>query len=169
MASVTTSASPRLMDRNRSASGTAHSRWSQGSYDGVKCSATIAGSSSSFSLSRTSNRRARSGKRWQKLNRASMNTMFFVRITRWATLVGSSSRIRSASLSRSGTEPIHVGLRCSIVTCAASGAMAGTRVTAVAPLPTTTTRRPAYSRCSGQNCGCTTSPANDSMPGKSGV
>ena len=36
-------------------------------------------------------------------------------------------------------------------------AIAGTRVTAVAPLPMITTRLPAYSRSSGQNCGCTTS------------
>ncbi len=134
----------------------------------MKCSATVA-ASSSFSFIRVSNLRARSGKRWQKLNRASMNTMFLVRITRCATLVGSLSRSLSATASRSGTEPIQVGLRCSIVTCAAVGAMAGTRVTAVAPLPMTTTRLPAYSRCSGQNCGCTTSPANVSIPGSSGV
>jgi hypothetical protein len=36
-----------------------------------------------------------------------------------------------------------VGERCSIVTWAALAAIAGTRVTAVAPLPMTTTRLPA--------------------------
>ena len=48
----------------------------------------------------------------------------------------------SAILSLAGTRPIHVGERCSIVTCAARSAIDGTSVTAVAPLPMTTTRKP---------------------------
>ena len=39
-----------------------------------------------------------------------------------------------------------------MVTCAALGAIAGTSVTAVAPLPITTTFLPLYSRSSGQCC-----------------
>ena len=38
---------------------------------------------------------------------------------------------------------MYVGQRCSIVTCAACFASSGTSVTAVAPLPITTTRLPA--------------------------
>jgi hypothetical protein len=45
--------------------------------------------------------------------------------------------------SAAGTEITYVGERCSIVTCAASFARVGTNVTAVAPLPITTTRLPA--------------------------
>jgi hypothetical protein len=37
---------------------------------------------------------------------------------------------------------MYVGERCSIVTCAARSVSAGTSVTAVAPLPITTTRLP---------------------------
>ena len=58
-------------------------------------------------------------------------------------LGGSVARSRSATLSSPGIAPIHDGLRWSIVTWAASAAIAGTRVTAVAPLPMTTTRLPA--------------------------
>jgi hypothetical protein len=43
----------------------------------------------------------------------------------------------------SGTETTYVGERWSIVTCAAVSAIAGMSVTAVAPLPMTTTRLPA--------------------------
>ena len=41
-------------------------------------------------------------------------------------------------------------------------------VTAVAPLPITTTRRPETSRPSGQACGCTIVPTKSSRPAKSG-
>ena len=41
-----------------------------------------------------------------------------------------------------GTEKTYDGERCSIVTCSAVPAMDGTRVTAVAPLPMTTTFLP---------------------------
>ena len=95
--------------------------------------------------------------------------MFFDRMTRWASRGGSFARNVSASLSRPGIAPIQLGLRWSIVTCAARSAIAGTSVTAVAPLPMTTTRWSSYARSSGQNCGCTTSPAKSSMPGNSGV
>ena len=44
------------------------------------------------------------------------------------------------------------------MTSAPASARAGTRVTAVAPLPTTATRRPRTSRSSGQSCGWTTRP-----------
>ena len=46
-------------------------------------------------------------------------------------------------------------------------ASAGTIVTAVAPDPMTTTRRPATSRSAGQNCGWTIAPEKASCPGKS--
>ena len=42
----------------------------------------------------------------------------------------------------SGTETMYVGERWSIVTCAARLESSGTSVTAVAPLPITTTRLP---------------------------
>jgi hypothetical protein len=42
-----------------------------------------------------------------------------------------------------GRAPIQVGVRWSMVTCAAFSAIAGTIVTAVAPEPITTTRFPA--------------------------
>ena len=67
-----------------------------------------------------------------------------------------------------GTVRTYDGERCTIVTWAATGARAGTIVTAVAPLPITTTCRPVQSRSSGQACGCTMRPANRSAPGKSG-
>src|SRR4051794_33823367 len=66
---------------------------------------------------------------------------FFHRARPWAVRVGSSRPSPSVTGSRLGTLAIHVGVRCSIVTCAAVAASAGTRVTAVAPLPITTTRR----------------------------
>ncbi len=56
-----------------------------------------------------------------------------------------------------------------MVTVAACAAIAGTSVTAVAPLPITTTRWPVRSRSSGQCCGWTTRPAKLSRPGQSGV
>ena len=46
---------------------------------------------------------------------------------------------------------------------------AGTIVTAVAPEPSTTTRRPAKSRSVGHCCGWTISPPKVSSPGRSGV
>ena len=56
-----------------------------------------------------------------------------------------------------------------MVTCAApESAIAGTSVTAVAPLPITTTFLPLWSMSSVHFCGWTTSPLNRSMPGKSG-
>ncbi len=55
-----------------------------------------------------------------------------------------------------------------MVTWAAERASAGTRVTAVAPLPMTTILFPETSRFSGQACGCTMVPAKSSMPLKSG-
>ena len=61
-----------------------------------------------------------------------------------------------------------MGERCSMVTCAASGAIAGTSVTAVAPLPITTTFLPDQSRSAGQCCGCTIVPRNSEAPAKSG-
>ena len=64
---------------------------------------------------------------------------------------------------------MYVGERCNMVTWAAVVAIAGTSVTAVAPLPITTTRLPAYSKSSGHFCGCTIQPAKRSVPGKSGV
>ena len=57
----------------------------------------------------------------------------------------SDTRPRSfiASGSAAGTDAMYVGDRCSIVTCSAVFAGFGSRVTAVAPLPITTTRLPA--------------------------
>ena len=55
-----------------------------------------------------------------------------------------------------------------MVTCAAVSASPGTSVTAVAPLPITTTRRPEWSRSAGQCCGWTIRPAKSSRPAKAG-
>ena len=111
------------------------------------------------------NARAAAGRRRQNWYTAMLNRMFLARMTRWASPAGRSRRSASARRSRPGTALIHVGERCSMVTPAAVRAMAGTRVTAVAPLPTTSTRRPVQSRSSGQNCGCTTRPPKSSRPG----
>ncbi len=57
----------------------------------------------------------------------------------------SSDRKRPSAceiLSNAGRENTYDGERCSMVTCAASPAIVGTRVTAVAPLPITTTFLP---------------------------
>ena len=51
--------------------------------------------------------------------------------------------MRLASASSDGRATTQVGERCSMVTCAAVLASSGTSVTAVAPLPMTTTRLPA--------------------------
>ncbi|CAJ0692434.1 hypothetical protein LMG19089_01001 [Ralstonia edaphis] len=64
---------------------------------------------------------------------------------------------------------MYVGERCSIVTCCAVPAIAGTSVTAVAPLPITTTRLPAYDRSFGQCCGWTMRPWNVSISGHVGA
>ena len=97
------------------------------------------------------------------------NAVFFFRVIEYASLSGSTLRNPLAIASTSGPAATYVGERCSIVTCAASPAIAGTRVTAVAPEPITTTRFPVKSRSSGQACGCTTWPSNRSRPGNSGV
>jgi hypothetical protein len=75
------------------------------------------------------------------------------RMTALAAPAGSSRRSDFARPSSDGRDSIQVGERCSIVTFAALCASAGTSVTAVAPLPMTTTRRPATSRSSGHCCG----------------
>ena len=55
-----------------------------------------------------------------------------------------------------------------MVTWAAERARAGTRVTAVAPLPITTIRFPVTSMSSGHACGCTMVPEKSVMPSKAG-
>ena len=70
--------------------------------------------------------------------------MFFCRVEP----VGEPARAASGaggwpSSSRLGPAAIQVGVRWSMVTCAALSAIAGTIVTAVAPEPITTTRLPA--------------------------
>ena len=53
-----------------------------------------------------------------------------------------------------------------MVTWAPCAAKAGTKVTAVAPLPITTTRRPVTSRSSGHCWGCTIVPVKSALPGE---
>ena len=89
-----------------------------------------------------------------------MVRMFFHRTSRCAARAGSRLRIARATGSRPGRLITYDGERCSIVTWAASGAIAGTRVTAVAPLPITTTFLPVQSRSAGQCWGCTIGPRN---------
>jgi len=67
-----------------------------------------------------------------------------------------------------GIRATYVGERWSMVTDAPWAARAGTRVTAVAPLPMTTTRLPSTSRSAGQCCGWTTVPSKSAIPGSSG-
>ena len=63
-----------------------------------------------------------------------------------------------------------MGERWSMVTCSApSSASEGISVTAVAPLPITTTRFPRQSRSAGQCWGWTICPPKSSLPAKSGV
>ena len=94
--------------------------------------------------------------------------MFFQRAAAYAAFRGSTLPSRAARPSSLGTERMYVGERCSIVTCAAVSASAGTSVTAVAPEPMTTTRLPAWSKSSGQCCGWMTSPVKSARPGSSG-
>ena len=96
--------------------------------------------------------------------------MFFHRVTAYDRRSPTSFVRRFLTASLPGTEMTYVGERCSIVTWAAPvAAIAGTRVTAVAPEPMTTTRLPMWSRSSGQCCGCTTRPRKRSWPSKCGV
>ena len=70
--------------------------------------------------------------------------MFFQRVTAYDRRSPTSCVSRCLTASLPGTERTYVGERCSIVTWAApAAASAGTRVTAVAPEPMTTTRLPA--------------------------
>src|SRR5579864_4169668 len=68
--------------------------------------------------------------------------MFFQRTRRRVARCGNTRRIRFASGSCCGKVMTYVGERCSMVTCAAVCDIAGTSVTAVAPLPMTTTFLP---------------------------
>ena len=107
---------------------------------------------------------ASSGRRWASWKVATASRIAFHRTIGKLSRVGSRSSLR-ASGSRSGRERTYDGERWSMVTCSASPAIAGTSVTAVAPLPMTTTFFPVWSRSSGQACGCTISPAKSSAPG----
>jgi hypothetical protein len=97
------------------------------------------------------------------------SSTFFQRTIESAACSGNFSRSQFASLSWSGRATMYVGERCNMVTFAALSASAGTSVTAVAPLPITTTRLPAQSMSSVQRCGCTTRPLKRSIPGNTGV
>ena len=92
--------------------------------------------------------------------------MFFHRTAGLATRRGSARRSSPATGSRPGSDITQVGERWSIVTWAAVPARAGTRVTAVAPLPMTTTCLPAQSSSAGHACGWTTVPVNAPTPGQ---
>ena len=95
--------------------------------------------------------------------------MFFHRTAAYARRSGSTLRSSPAIGSLPGSDSTYDGERCSMVTRAALSASAGTSVTAVAPLPMTTTRLPVTSRSAGQCCGWTTVPVNSSRPGQVGV
>jgi len=77
-------------------------------------------------------------------------------------------RSRRATGLLAGIEPMYVGERCSIVTWRADRARAGTRVTAVAPLPITTIALFVASKSVGQCCGWMISPWKSRTPSKSG-
>jgi hypothetical protein len=72
-----------------------------------------------------------------------VSRMDFQRAIRYANVVGKFRRSQFAAGSSVGAVTMYVGERCNMVTCAACSANAGTSVTAVAPLPITTTRLPA--------------------------
>ena len=82
---------------------------------------------------------------------------------------GKHARMTLANVSTAGREITYVGERCNMVTCAACLASSGTSVIAVAPLPITTTRLPAYDTSSPQCCGCTIWPLKSRRPSKCGV
>ncbi len=143
MWSVTTSTEPSRIALNRSPSGTRHRRWSHGSYVGVKCSSTRASSLRKCKavlrqifLNVCGRRRLRAYIAW-------IVSTFFARTIRCAAGAGSTFCRPTAIWSTAGSESTHVGERCSIVTCSAVGAIDGTNVIAVAPLPMTTTFLPA--------------------------
>ncbi len=69
-----------------------------------------------------------------------VSSTFFQRSSAYAFSAGSTRRTARAIGSSPGSAMMYVGERCSIVTWAALCAIAGTSVTAVAPLPITTTR-----------------------------
>ena len=110
----------------------------------------------------------RCGLRRHNRNSSSASSTFFQRVSHSAGRCGSQRRNQAPAGSTDGSASIQLGERCSIVTCAAVSAIAGTSVTAVAPLPITTTRLPAWSRSAGQCCGCTSCPAKRSWPGNCG-
>ena len=84
--------------------------------------------------------RARSGNRRQKSYSALPSSTFFHRVAAYAVFSGSFLRSHIAAPSTAGRDRMYVGERCNMVTWAARSAIAGTSVTAVAPLPITTTR-----------------------------
>ena len=64
------------------------------------------------------------------------------RTIQWATRSGNTFRIALAVGSTLTTEIMYDGVRCSIVTCAAFSVSDGIMLTAVAPLPMTTSLLP---------------------------
>ncbi len=87
--------------------------------------------------------RAVLGKRRQNPQTRAPFQMFLRRAIRWPRSSPKTLRSRSARASPRGTGMMYVGVRCTMVTCPASRAIAGTSVTAVAPLPITATLLPA--------------------------
>ena len=81
---------------------------------------------------------------------------------------GSTARSSPSITMLAGSAIAYEGERSTMVTVAACAAIAGTSVTAVAPLPITT-RWPVRSRSSGQSCGWTTRPVKLSQPAELGV
>ena len=108
----------------------------------MKCSSTGKPSGSDFLVAAPISFFASFGRRRASWYVAICISTFFQRTIAYVALSG-SRRSSRASGSRPGIDRMYVGERCSIVTISASRAIAGTRVTAVAPLPITTTFLPA--------------------------
>ena len=81
MVPVATEASPLLIDRNRSPSGTRHIRWSHGSYVGRKCVSTSYPSGSILAFSRRIIRRTGPGQRCEAWKSSVAWATFFQRVT----------------------------------------------------------------------------------------
>lgn len=74
---------------------------------------------------------------------ARWRAMLRLRASRFTSFSGRNLFSTAEILSNAGTAKMYDGDRCNMVTCSAVPAIEGTRVTAVAPLPITTTFLPA--------------------------
>mmetsp|Transcript_14335 Transcript_14335/g.44531 ORF Transcript_14335/g.44531 Transcript_14335/m.44531 type:complete len:204 (-) Transcript_14335:333-944(-) len=175
MRSVTISTSLRRTHLSRSAPGIAQMRWSHGSYGGVRCGRCF--SSASLPPSASSHASLRRFFTMCGYRRASLKSNHDSKMCRKRTswivhATGNSTASfmpKAYAMDERGMGARYDGVRWSITTLfAPAAATAGTMVTAVAPLPTTTMSLPSTDVFGSQNCGWTISPLNCSWPGNVG-